>query len=153
MRAIKAGHRIPFGSRVMLDEDEVLALVEEVRRALPQEVQEARRIVEERERLLSESRLEAENIVHDAKRYVEKLADETEISREAKERAADVLARAERTAREIKQGAREYADNLLADAALSLERLSQVVAESRQELRRGMGHEEAEPSVVASRRT
>jgi cell division septum initiation protein DivIVA len=149
VRTVKAGHHIPFGSRVMLDEDELIGLIEQARHALPDDLREARRILEERDRLLSEARLEAEGVVHDARRYVEKMADETAVAREAQERAADVVARAERTAREIKQGARDYADSLLAEAASALERVAQVVAQSRQELRTGSGASEAGSARMA----
>jgi len=134
-RLLKAGHRFPFGSRVMVDEDEVRGLIEDVRSALPGDLVEARAVLAERERVLGEAREEAERIVREAQGYVQRLADESTVVREARQRAEEVLSRAEQAGRDIRHGARSYADRVLAEAVSSLERVVQQVEADRKELR------------------
>lgn len=134
-RLIKAGHRFPFGSRVLVDEDEMRALIEDVRQSLPQDVVEAARILAERDRVLEEARQEGERIVRDAQGYVERLADESAVVRQAQQRADEILGRAEQSGREIRHGARQYADQMLADAVAALTRVAQQIESDRRELR------------------
>jgi cell division septum initiation protein DivIVA len=134
-RLLKAGHRFPFGSRVLVDEDEMRALIEDVRQSLPQDIVEAGKVLAERERVLDEARQEGEHIVHDAQGYVQRLADESSVVRQAQQRADELLSRAEQSAREVRHGARQYADQMLADAIASLARVSQQIENDRRELR------------------
>ena len=134
-RLLKAGHRFPFGSRVMVDEEEMRAMIEDVRQALPADVLEARQVLSERDRVLDEARQEAERIVRDAQGYVERLADESTVVHQAHQRAEDILGRAEQSARDIRHGARVYADRALGDAVAALERVVQQIESDRAELR------------------
>jgi cell division septum initiation protein DivIVA len=134
-RVLKAGHRFPFGSRVMVDEDEIRGLIEDIRQALPADVLEARKVLDERDRVIDEARAEAERIVRDAQGYVQRLADESTVANQARQRADEILGRAEQSARDIRHGAREYADRVLADAAAAMERLLQQIEADRRELR------------------
>ncbi|MCL6595305.1 MAG: ATPase [Firmicutes bacterium] len=134
-RVLKAGHRFPFGSRVMVDEEEIRGLIEDLRQALPADMQEARQILAERERVLDEARREAERIVQDAQGYVQRLADESTVVRQAHQRAEEILGRAEQSARDIRHGARQYADRMLAEAAAAIQRVVEQIEADRRELR------------------
>lgn len=134
-RLVKAGHRFPFGSRVLVDEEEMRGLIEDVRQSLPTDIVEAGKVLAERERVLDEARQEGERIVHDAHGYVERTADETAVVRKAQQRAEEILGRAEQSAREIRHGARQYADQMLAEAAAALARVAERIESDRRELR------------------
>jgi cell division septum initiation protein DivIVA len=134
-RLLKAGHRFPFGGRVLVDEEEMRALMEDVRQSLPTDIVEAGKLLAERERLLAEARQEGERIVHDARGYVERAADESAVVRQAQQRAEEILGRAEQSAREIRLGARQYADQMLAEASSALARVAQQIESDRRQLR------------------
>lgn len=134
-RLLKAGHRFPFGSRVMVEEDEVRGLIDDIRQALPADVLEARQVLAERQRVLDEARAEAERVVRDAQGYVQRLADDSTVVKHAHQRAEEILGRAEQSGRDIRHGARVYADRVLAEAVAALERVVQQVEADRSELR------------------
>lgn len=134
-RVLKGGHRFPFGSRVLVDEDEMRSLIEDVRQSLPADIVEAGKVLAERERVLAEARAEGERTVRDAQGYVARLADESAVVRQAEQRAEEILGRAEQSAREVRHGARQYADQVLAEAEAALGRLLGQVAGDRRELR------------------
>src|SRR5918997_4745065 len=48
--------RVPFGRRLMIDEDHALDLVDRLRAAIPGAVHQAHRVLEEQERILNEAR-------------------------------------------------------------------------------------------------
>jgi len=73
-------------------------------------------------------------IMEDAEKQLEKKADESEVTRKAQDLAAQIEAQAEEVALQIKQGARDYADEILADLAGKLDRITQQIHEGRNEL-------------------
>jgi len=135
-RKLRGGHKFPFGSRVMVDEEEVRALLDEVRQSLPEDIQRAQHLLREREAMLAEARAKAEQIVADAQGYVERMAQQSAVAERARALGQEIVDRAEATARTIRAGAREYADRVLEDAVKALARLAAQVEQDRAELRR-----------------
>ncbi|MCL8209159.1 MAG: ATPase [Actinomycetia bacterium] len=127
--------RVPLTGRAMIDADGLLALLDHMRRALPEDIRRARWIIEQRDRLLSEARAEAEQAVGDARAQVGRMTEESTIVREAEARAEQIIAQAQKTARDIRQGARAYADELLGKLESHLEQLAAEIKSNRAELR------------------
>jgi hypothetical protein len=96
--------RVPFSNRVMVEEDEFLDLVEQLRIAIPNEVKQAQRVVKDRERIIAESQMEASRIVETARSRAEYLISEHGILNEARQRSEELLEQAEeRKKRELGQ--------------------------------------------------
>lgn len=133
---IASATRVPLTGRVMVDPDQLLAVVDEMREVLPEEIRQAGRVAEDRERILEEARQEAEAMVRDAKAYASQLTDESAVAREAQEKAEEMIEHAKRVAREIRAGALDYADDVLQKVEQSLERAYQTVKKSREDLQR-----------------
>src|SRR5215210_6186597 len=57
------GKRVPFSGRVMVEEEEFLALVDQLRVAVPNEIKQAQRVIRERERIVGEAQTEAARIL------------------------------------------------------------------------------------------
>ncbi|MER3406140.1 MAG: ATPase, partial [Chloroflexota bacterium] len=49
---ISSGARLPLTSRALVDEQEVLDILDQLRMAVPEEIRQAKRLSQERERLL-----------------------------------------------------------------------------------------------------
>ncbi|MDQ4044802.1 MAG: ATPase, partial [Chloroflexota bacterium] len=60
---VSLGKRVPFSTRVMVEEEEFLALVDQLRVAVPNEIKQAQRVIKERERIIGEAQDEAAEIV------------------------------------------------------------------------------------------
>lgn len=88
---ISSGTRVPFGNRVMVDEDEVLAIVDQLRMAMPQEIKQARRVVQERHQIITDAQAEADKILRVAKERAEYLMNEQGLINEAKARSEEIL--------------------------------------------------------------
>ncbi len=132
---VEAGTSVPFTSKVMVDKEEILDIIKEIRIKLPDEIKQAAWIKEERQRILAEAQKDADNMINEANYKLEELVDEDEIIRVANQRAEDILSRAQINAKEIRIGAMEYADTLLEETQENLKEVIQLLNENRKELR------------------
>lgn len=92
---VGVGKRVPFSGRVMVEEEEFLALVDQLRVAIPNEIKQAQRVIKERERIIGEAQDEAAEIIASAKDRTELLVSQHGIMLEARKRSEEVLRLAE----------------------------------------------------------
>lgn len=92
---VSLGKRVPLSSRVMVEEEEFLALVDQLRVAVPNEIKQAQRVIKERERIIGEAQEEASSIVKAAQDRTEILVSQHGVLAEARVRGEDILRRAE----------------------------------------------------------
>lgn len=126
--------RVPLVGRLMVEEDEVFAIIDDLRAALPQELEHAKWLLKERERIIAEARKDADQILNDAQGQIASLASESSISKEARSQAEDLMDKARGVAREINSGAREYADDLMKRVEEVMEEVLDRVKQGRREL-------------------
>lgn len=100
------GKRVPFSGRVMVEEEEFLALVDQLRVAVPNEIKQAQRVIKDRERIVSEAQDEGARIVQIARDRAEAMVSQHGIVAEARQRSEDIL----RAAEEERQRARGEID-------------------------------------------
>lgn len=84
--------------KVMIDEHEFLALLDQLREAIPVELQQARRVIQQREEIILGAQDEAEKIVTTARERAEYLISDRGLTAEARYRSEDVLRHAEQDA-------------------------------------------------------
>lgn len=125
----------PFSGKVMVDKDELLEIISEIRIKLPDEIKQASWIKGEKQRILAEAQKEADTIVNEAKAHLEGLIDDDEITKFAQERAEDIITRSQNNAKEIRIGAVEYTDNILMETQENLKKVIDILGKNRQELR------------------
>ena len=123
-----------FGAAIV-NKNEILEILKEIRVKLPDEIKQAKWIKEERQRILLEAQKEAEMIVKEAENRIVSMVDENEITRKAYDQANETIINAQKTAREIKQGSLEYADDVLAKLEENLKDVYLVLHKNREELK------------------
>ena len=123
-----------FGAS-MVNKNEILDLLKEIRVKLPDEVKQAKWIKEERQRILLEAQKEAEMIIKEAENRIVSMVDENEITRKAYEQANETIINAQKTAREIKQNSLEYADEVIAKVEENLKDTYLMLHKNREELK------------------
>lgn len=99
---LKKGKKVPLVSGVVVDQEEGLEVIRQMRASLPQELREARRINEEREAILAQAREETKALLN-----------ERQLLHRAEEERARILEEARREAEEVRRGADEYALQVL----------------------------------------
>jgi vacuolar-type H+-ATPase subunit H len=126
---------VPFSGRCLVDKEEILEIVKEIRLKLPDDIKQAKWVKEERQRILMEAQKEANGIVKDAENKIASLVDEHEITKKAYEQANEIISNAQKNAREIRLGTREYADSILGKVEEILKDTIEVIEINREELK------------------
>jgi F0F1-type ATP synthase membrane subunit b/b' len=126
---------LPLSSSVKLDNrDEVLDLLDEALRVMPDEFRRARWMLKEREEYLEKVQREGDDIVQAARLQAERMVQRTEIVREANHAARSIIEDAKDEARRLRLEAEDYCDQKLAAFEIVLERTVKTVAAGRTKL-------------------
>jgi len=126
---------VPFSGKCLVDKEEILEIIKEVRLKLPDDIKQAKWVKEERQRILMEAQKEANNILKDAESKIASLVDEHEITKKAYEQANEIVTSAQKNAREIRLGTKDYADSVLDKVEEILNDTIEVIKMDRQELK------------------
>lgn len=126
------GSRVPLMARTLVDEQECLDILDQMRVAMPNEIKEARRVIAERDHILAQAREETERIVRGAEHRASRMVEEHAIVRSAQSRAIQIEEQAEQEAVNIREEADKYAGTLLTRVQ---ERLEQALTNVRAGLR------------------
>ncbi len=124
---VNTGQRVPFVNKIMLDEQECLDVIAQMRMSVPDEVRQARRMLQERSRIPEQARLEAERIVAIAHEQAEEILSEHGLVRAAEDNARKILEDAEEQAGEVQRESDDYAVRSLTDLRTRLEQLHERV--------------------------
>ena len=126
---------IPFSGKCIVEKEEILDMIKEIRIKLPDELKQAKWVKEERGRIIVEAQKEAEDIVKEAENRIISMIDEHEITKKAYEQKAQIIETANEMSREISKGTKDYADNLLEKIEVVLEDALKTVQNNRRELK------------------
>lgn len=110
---LSEGWRIPLTTKVVIDEDECLNLIDQLRVNIPAEIKKAKRIQQESQKIVVQGQEEAERIVSLAREQARRLIDEEDLRRQAEETVQEIVDSAMRDAQEIREGANRYAAEVL----------------------------------------
>lgn len=88
---VSFGKRIPLSGRVMVEEDQFLSLVDQLRVAIPDEIKHAQRVIREREAIVAESHDDAARILEAARQRAEYAVSEQGILQEARLKGEEIL--------------------------------------------------------------
>ena len=132
---LERSRNIPFSSKGIVDKEEMLEIIKEVRLKLPDELKQAKWVKEERQRIMEEAQKEADNIVKEAENRIIAMIDEHEITRKAYEQKAEIIETANEMSREISKGTKDYADNILEGIEVALQDALTVIQNNRKELK------------------
>jgi vacuolar-type H+-ATPase subunit H len=109
---------VPLSSQVMINEDETMELIDQIRFNLPDEIKQANWTVSEQQRIITEAHAEAARIMSRANERAEETSSEHE-----------VLRRAERHATQLVKDAQSKSDQIIHEAeSYALEQLKQLEA-------------------------
>lgn len=126
---------VPFSNKVIVDKEEILEQISDLRLKLPEELKQAKWIKEERQRILVEAQKEADDIVKEAENRIISMIDEHEITKKAYEKKAEIIETANEMSREISKGTKDYADNVLNGIEVALQDALKIIQNNRNELK------------------
>jgi vacuolar-type H+-ATPase subunit H len=106
---------IPLTSNRIINEEEYLDIIDQMRITIPAGIKQAKRIQQERERIIAQAQEEAERIVTLAREQAANLTNEHEVLKTAETKAEALLKQAQQQAEDTKAGADDYVIEVLSE--------------------------------------
>ncbi|MGX1783928.1 ATP synthase F0 subunit B [Streptomyces diastaticus] len=125
---------MPMSASCVINRAELLALLEEVREALPGSLAQAQELIGDREQMVEQARQEAERIIQSAHAERGNLVSGTAVAQRSQDEADRILAEARQEAEEIRAQADDYVDSKLANFEVVLTKTIGSVGRGREKL-------------------
>ncbi len=122
---------VPLSGKILLDKEDILDYIQEMRLSYPDEVKEAKWVKEERERIISEAEARADSMIKTAEAKMIQMVDENEITKQAQEYATSLVEEAKAQSTKLITDSDQYADDILGDVERRLEMLLKKVTDDR----------------------
>ncbi len=139
---IDKGVAVPFTGRCLLDKEELLELIQEIKLRLPKDLEQAKWIKAERQNIINDASKEADEIIKNANDKLIAMVDENEITRRASQQAAEIMDQVNAESKATKEASYKYADYLLENVETvvfktirDLEQCINIVKDNRNQLR------------------
>ncbi|GHI04691.1 cell division initiation protein [Streptomyces cellostaticus] len=132
--AVSGARSMPMSASCVVNRAELLAMLEEVRQALPGSLAQAQELIGDREQMVEQARLEAERIIGNAHAERGSLISDTEIARRSQTEADRIVGEARQEAEEIRADADDYVDSKLANFEVVLTKTLGSVGRGREKL-------------------
>ncbi|MET8829091.1 cell division initiation protein [Streptomyces sp. NPDC004610] len=132
--AVSGARSMPMSASCVINRAETLAMLEEVRAALPDSLAQARELIGGREQMVEQARLEADRIIQGAHAERGSLISDTEVARVSQGEADRILGEARTEAEEIRAEADDYVDSKLANFEVVLTKTLGSVGRGREKL-------------------
>lgn len=133
---VREAKAMPLSSSALVNREEVLGLIEEMKATFPEEIKQARWVVKDREELLAKARRDAEAIVEEARREQLRMAEREEVVQRAIAEAERIRAEADEEARRMKLETEDYIDAKLAQFEAALARITEELLAANEQLTR-----------------
>lgn len=137
-RLLTESWRMPLSAFLVINEDDFLDIIDQMRTAIPREVKEGEKIQRERERIVAQAEEEAERLLQLAQEDAAKLVEQHEIIRMSEQRGRTIIERAQREAEVLKGEADEYARQVLVSLDSQIGTLEGQIAGLRTTVRNGL---------------
>ncbi|MEU6659810.1 ATP synthase F0 subunit B [Streptomyces sp. NPDC046821] len=132
--AVGNARSMPMSASCVVNRADLLAMLEEVRQALPGSLAQAQELIGGREQMVEQARQEAERIIETAHAERGSLISDTEVARRSQDEGDRILAEARKEAEEIRAEADDYVDSKLANFEVVLTKTLGSVGRGREKL-------------------
>ena len=128
------GSHLPLTSRTLVDEQEILDILDQIRVAIPDEIKAARRLTQDRDQLLADARAEADRLVKEADAHIAARVADHHLVRTAEARAAEIEERALEEADRMRRETDAYVYRVMQKLRDQIHQVSSTVERGLQEL-------------------
>ncbi len=132
---VESARAMPMSASCVINRAQVLDLLDDLKRGLPEEMDKARRVLADRDSVLEDGRREAERLLERTRSERESIIGNTDVSREARNTAERIIAQARAEAEQTRQEAEDWVDQKLANFEVVLTKTIQAVGRGREKMR------------------
>ncbi|WEH20187.1 cell division initiation protein [Streptomyces sp. VNUA24] len=131
---VSGARSMPMSASCVVNRAELLALLDDLRAALPDSLAQARELIGDRDHMVERARQEAERIVANAHAERGSLISDTEVARRSQNEADRILGEARQEAEDVRAEADDYVDSKLANFEVVLTKTLGSVGRGREKL-------------------
>ncbi|RPE40404.1 vacuolar-type H+-ATPase subunit H [Streptomyces sp. Ag109_O5-1] len=131
---VSGARAMPMSASCVVNRADLLAMLEELRQALPGSLAQAQELIGDRDQMVEQARMEAERIIETAHAERGSLISDTEVARRSQAEADRILGEARREAEEVRAEADDYVDSKLANFEVVLTKTLGSVGRGREKL-------------------
>jgi regulator of protease activity HflC (stomatin/prohibitin superfamily) len=131
---LEIARAMPMSASCIVNRNEMLEAVEELRKALPEELRKARGVLRDRVTVVEEGKVEAQAILAEAEAERARLVSRTEVVKEATREADRLLAAANAESERMRREVDDYVDGKLANFEIVLNRTLHAVEHGRNKI-------------------
>jgi vacuolar-type H+-ATPase subunit H len=132
---VENARAMPMSASCIVNRSEVLAVIDELRAMLPDQLREAEWVLKDRDEVVEQGRKEAEKIVADARTEAARLVSRTEVMQTATKEAERITTEATDEATRMRLDVEDYVDTKLANFEVVLHKTLAAVERGRDKLR------------------
>ena len=123
-----------LSNKVMLEKNEILDLVEEIKNSIPDEIKEARKIMDNEDLIKQQAKRRADGMIEEARAQKQHLIDTNNITKNANDEAEAIIAAAKNEANKLRMRSIEYVTNLLSKTQDDLKSVIATIDRNKAEL-------------------
>ena len=131
---IKEARSVPLSASCVVHRGEMLALLEEIKSALPNDFQKAQDLVASRDEIVEEGHVSAERLIATAREEVARMVEQTAIVSAAREKSSEILDEANEMAEAKQEEVDAYIDSRLATLEVILNKTLDAINRGRERL-------------------
>lgn len=132
---VRQARSIPFSDNCILDREDVLYWINQIRENLPEEIHQARWLLEQNRQVVASARQKAESILRETEQRSAIMINEHEITLRAREMAQGTIDQANQTAWQIRMATNDYARARLSELENQLTEILVKVQKNKKELK------------------
>jgi hypothetical protein len=133
---VRDAKSMPLSSSALVNREEVLDLIMQIKEVMPEEIRQARWVVKDREELLAKARRDSEHLVSEAEQEQLQMASREAIVQRAIAESDRIRQEANEEARRLRLDAEDYVDAKLAQLESALNRILEDMISSNDSLAR-----------------
>lgn len=145
---VEEAKSVPLSSSAVVNRDEVLDIIHEIKTHLPEELTQARWMLRDRQELMDRARAEAERVVAEAREQRDRLLSRTEVVQAAEREAERILDAAKEKASKKRAEGDAYVDQKLAAFEIMLTKTLAAVGKGRERLRESHRSSNVVPEIA-----
>ncbi|HVA70512.1 MAG TPA: hypothetical protein VNF08_04225 [Acidimicrobiales bacterium] len=134
MELVTNAKQMPLSNSALVSRDDVMALLEQALRSLPEEIREARWALRDREELMAAEVQKAQQLMDQVRAEAARMVDKTEIVRQSRLKSEQIIADAHAQARQMINQSEDFIDGKLGAFEIVLERLLKTARSGRERL-------------------
>jgi cell division septum initiation protein DivIVA len=133
-RLVEDARAMPMSASCLVNREEVLALLDELRALLPEQLEHADLLLSDRDNLLARGHETAQMLVEEGREEHDRLVEQQSVVVAARERATAITEQAAAESTRLLADADEYVDRKLAEFEIALDKVSAQVRRGRERL-------------------